>query len=177
MSLPPLVATFSTLVLSIIADGIAMSKPLVSLEGFYDLHLFPEKDRFDYTVSETHKASQAMHLVAIVSLMMALFLSVANAFMVSAADATSRAAKRLTILTTAVTALGVGSYLIAMVTLLKVALDYKHIADDIPLPTPKVHIESGAIMDIVGVFAAMSSFMLVMWAVVRSDRQGYLRII
>lgn len=177
MSLPPLIATFVTLTLSVISNSVAMTKPLVSLEGFYDLHLFPERDRFDYTVSETHKASQAMHIIAIVSLLMAFLFSLANVFVAFAGDVSSRASRKLAGLTTAVTALGMGSYLAAMVTLLKVAIDYKHIADDIPLPTPKVKMETGMIMDIVGLLSAVAAFMLVMLAVVRSDRQGYLRLV
>ena len=50
------------------------------------------------------------------------------------------------------------SYVAAVATLLKIALHYKHIADDLPIPTPNGKLESGAIMDIVGVLSVMAAF-------------------
>ena len=63
MSILPVGFTFATSVLAAISLCVAMTKPLVSLQGFYSLHLFPERDHFDYEVSTTHRASQILHVL------------------------------------------------------------------------------------------------------------------
>jgi len=177
MSVPPLALTLGSLALSIISDGFAMSKPLVSLEGYYDLHLFPERDRFDYTVSETHKASQAMHVMAAIMLGLAFLMSLGNIFFVSMEGSRNTGATRFTVLSTTLVGLGTACYIVAMSTLLKVGLDYKRIADDMPLPTPNAYMEIGATMDIVGLVSSIMAFILVTIAVVRTERQGFLRLV
>lgn len=179
MSVPPLAATLTTLLLAIISDGVAMTKPLASLEGFYELHLFPEKDRFDYTVSETHKASQWMHVIAFATLMLALIFTVINIFLSAQATGSdgNRYVRRFTMWSTTLVGLGTACYIAAVSMLIKVAADYKHIADDIPLPTPNAEMQTGGIMDLVGFMSAIAAFVLVMWAVVSTKRQGYMRLI
>lgn len=179
MSIPPLAGTLTGLLLAAISDVVTMVKPLASLEGFYDLHLFPERDRFDYTVSETHRASQWMHVVAFVTLVLALIFMVINIFLSAQATGTdgNRYVRRFTMWSTMLVGLGTACYVAAVSTLIKTMVDYKHIADDIPLPTPKAYVEVGAIMDLVGFLAATAAFILVMWAVVSTERQGYVRLI
>ena len=175
MSLPPLIATLGALTFSIISDAIAMTKPLVSLEGFYDLHLFPERDRFDYTVSETHKASQATHVIAICAMGLGFLVALGN--VIRPGDSGNATGKRFTVLSTTLVGLGLASYIVAISTLIKIGIDYKHIADDIPIINPKAEMELGAIMDIMGLLSAMVAFGLVISAVVRSNRQGFLRLL
>lgn len=176
MSIPPLAATLGALSLAIISNGFAMAKPLISIEGFYDLHLFPERDHFDYTVSETHKASQAMHMISFFALTMAFLMSFGNIFYTSANNVRDRVPNRITIIATSMIGLGSVCYVAGIACLLKMAVDYKHIGDDLPLPTPDAHMKSGAIMDIVGVISSILAFIFVMLAVVRSERGGLLRL-
>ncbi|KAJ3225559.1 hypothetical protein HK099_006593 [Clydaea vesicula] len=49
--------TLFLLGLSVVLLFLAITQPLVSIAGYYDLHLFPDNDRFDCKVSDTHQAS------------------------------------------------------------------------------------------------------------------------
>ena len=175
MSIPPVAATLGLLGLSIIADSLAMSKPLVSIAGYYDLHLFPENDHFDYRVSETHRASQAMHIISVILLSISFFMVLTA--VIFSTRWSDRAQRDFTVVTTASVVGATATYITAIATLLKIALDYKHIGDDIPLPTPDGKLEIGGIMDIVGFFSTLSACILVLLATIRANREGYLRLI
>jgi len=173
---PPLIFTLCAFVFALVSDGLAMTKPLASIEGFYDLHLFPERDRFDYRVSETHRACQFLHVTAFVVLFGAFVVSVVNVFYASLGYDGDRISKRMTMLCATFAGLAAACHFSGIATLVKVLIDYKHIADDLPV-TPKLQVEIGTIMDALGCCSSIFAFVLVLWTVVASDRQGHVRLL
>ncbi|KAJ3199891.1 hypothetical protein HK099_002967, partial [Clydaea vesicula] len=163
--------TLLLLGLSVISLVLAITQPLVSVAGYYDLHLFPDNDRFDYKVSNTHRASQAMHVLALVSLGTALLVLIVSHF-TSWPDSTFR---KMSAIQRTATVFGTAFYLAGVATLLKIAMDYKHIADDLPV-APNGSIEAGGILDIIGFASAFVSCMFVFFSTSRDNTDEYQRL-
>lgn len=174
MALPPAAASLSLLVLGMISDGLAMTRSLVSISGYYSLHLFPERDQFDYTVSEMHRTSQAMHVIAMILMGVASLMMISTLFF--AGTWSERVIRDFTMLSTATVVSSAAVYIVGVSTLLKVALDYKHIIDDYPIPSPDVKMELGSIMDIVGIASVITATILVLVTVIKSNREGAVRL-
>jgi hypothetical protein len=176
MAIAGITVLFLALVGSIAGLSVAISKPLVSLAGFYDLHLFPENDQFDYRVSEIHRASQSLHIIALVLFVIAL-ISLMSMFVFSAAFS-DRANRDCNVLVAAATIAAAATYAAALATLLKMALDYKKLADDLPdLPfVPESKVEIGSIMDIVGFIFAITGAVAVMSGIFRTNSEGHIRL-
>ncbi len=173
--LPPLAATMFTMAMTIISISLAITKPLVSLSGYYDLHLFPEYDKIDYQVSTIHKISQWMHILALVFACISFVLLVVTMFF--SGNFLDETQKDMTIISTVTTTVSAACYGVGISTLIKMAVDYKHMADDLPIPTPNAKIETGTIMDLVGVMSSLIAAVLVVTAVVKTSREGYIRLL
>jgi hypothetical protein len=157
-------------VLAVAGVATAISRPLGSLEGFYDLHLFPQRDRFDYEVSETHKFSQILHIFTLITMLVGLVFCVIDVILAMGNRAASAASNKIA---AAMIAMGTTSYIAAMMTLIKVMMDYAHIVDDLPVH-PKVDVREGFIMDIVGVLFAV--FAVIATVVKSRNNEGGIRI-
>lgn len=169
-----IISTMLTLGFSMASISVAIKKPLISLAGFYDLHLFPENDAIDYVVSETHHVSQIMHVVALMSMILSLGLLIFTFLM--GTSIVDQSARRISKATTACIIFSSVSYFIAITTLLKVGLDYKKLGDDLPL-VPKTEMEVGGIMDILGLFTIMVSASVMMITMMNgSSRRGSVRL-
>lgn len=174
MSLLPPVFSLLFMTVAIIGNSIAISLPLVSVSGIYDLHLFPSQDNIDYNVSETHLVSQWMHSFSLGLLLISFVLALISIFL--GPTFSDKAQENFTIFSTVAISGAATCYVVAVATLLKIAADYKRIKDDFPLPTPEGKMEIGGIMDIVGVLFALVSAGLIISTSVKTTREGHVRL-
>jgi hypothetical protein len=154
-----------TLMFAFISNGVALKKPLAMLVGFYDLHLFPENDHFDYRVSEVHRASQILHVISFCMMGLALVLMLGSLLFFSKDRWETSVDKELDVVAVATSGLAAATYLAGIFCLVKIAIDYKHLADDLPIPTPDWKLGVGSIMDILGVISSLFAFILAMLAI------------
>lgn len=170
----PLILSFFIVIASLTCCGLSLTKPLLSLEGFYELHLFPQADRFDYQVSELHYASQILHILALMLMIATACLLILNIIAYYYANEWSLREKLL-VITCILIGFGLASYIAAFATLAKVGIDYKRLADHIPLIHPKVAVELGGYMEIFGLVGCALAFMFVFAGTVAAP-EGYVAI-
>jgi hypothetical protein len=174
-SLPSLVATCSLVFGSIICISFAVTKPLISIQGIYDLHLFPENDVIDYTVSEFHRISQFSHIAALSFFMMSMLVMMT---LIILSNNVSESVKLDIIIVTIICiTIACLAHITGLATLIKIGLDYKHLGDSLPLPSPNATIKAGAFMDLIGLLTSIAALVVIYVATIsHNEITSYLPI-
>jgi hypothetical protein len=163
-------------VASVVALGLAVGAPLLTLGKVYDLHLFPRNDDIGYAESRTHIVSQVTHCLALGFFAVALLVSVGavSVFANVSRPLQNRITTSIAFLTTFATI----SHLIAIVTLIKIATDWKKKLNRLPIPPPNIDVDlrAGLYADFIGYIFAFSTCVLAVVTAVRLTRRGYVQL-
>ena len=161
---------------SVIVLSIAVSAPLLKLGNIYELHLFPRDDAIEYDTSKIHRTSQVTHCLAIVFFALAMLLSIGAASIFATRSALQQ--KRIATVFATFTALGTALHWIALATLIKMALDWKHKFERLPVPLPDVHVafQGGLYADFLGFMITFGTAIIALMSAFRLRRVSYVQL-
>ncbi len=175
-SLAPSIQILTGCVTSVVALSIAVGAPLLRIGSVYDLHLFPRNDDIEYDTSETHRASQVTHCLAIgfFAIAMLLALGAVSVF----ANGSALQQRRVATLLAAFTSLGATAHIIALATLIKLAIDWKHRFERLPIPLPDVQVNfrAGLYADFMGYIITFGTATVALVAAARLCRHSYVQL-
>ncbi len=155
---------------------ITMVEPLFRVANHYNVHLFPERDQLDYTVSHLHYISQNLHIAAAVFLGLAFICSFVETILEYLEINENRIIK---IMETINVIIATGLYIGGTITLGKVGQRIKDKLDHLPVPIPDIDIKVcwGGIFDVVGMFSVLLAVILTITLLVKSQkRTGYIEL-
>lgn len=163
-------------VTSVVALSLALGAPLLTLGKVYDLHLFPHNDSIGYAESTTHHVSQVAHCLALGFFALGMLISV-GAVSIFANVSRPLQNRLASVLAVSVT-LGTLSHLTALVTLIKIATDWKRKLNQLPIPPPNIHVDlrAGLYSDFIGYCLSFATCVIAVVAAVRLTRRGYVQL-
>lgn len=158
---------------------ITMVEPLFRVANHYNVHLFPDRDQINYTVSNLHYTSQNLHIASAVFLGLAFIFSfsetVSEYLFINKNKVTN-----LKIMETVNVIIGGSLYISGTITLGKVGQRIKDKLDNLPIPIPNVDIKVcwGGIFDVVGMFSILLAIILTVTLIVKNQKRqiGYVAL-
>jgi len=178
--MPPTLTTslqvLSGCVASVITLAIAISAPLLRVGGVYDLRLFPRADDLEYDTSHTHRASQVSHCFALAFFAVSLLVSVGALSVFAKGPAVQQ--RRIATALAVFAALGACFHLIALATLVKLAVHWKNKLDHLPIPMPDLRVDYrvGLYADFLGFIVTFGTSVMAIVAATRFRRGNYVQL-
>lgn len=151
---------------------ITMVEPLFRVANHYNVHLFPDRDQIDYTISNLHYTSQNLHIAAAVFLGLAFMFSFAE----TVSEYLSINENKITnfkIMETVNVVIGGCLYIAGTITLGKVGQCIKDKLDHLPIPIPDVDIKVcwGGIFDGIGMFSVLLAIILTITLIIKNQKR------
>jgi len=149
---------------------------MATVNGRYDLHLWPSRDAIHYAPSDLHRHCQNLHVATAVTLGFALLLT---ALQVSSRNAMPTTVAGRFRVASEVTILVAGAlYLASLSTLAALVSNLEKDVDRVPIPLPDVGVRaaSGAYLDASGFFAATVGSVVSLYGLITSGRDGYQQV-
>ena len=172
----PSIQILTGCIASVIVLSIAVSAPLLKASHagkVYELHIFPRNDAIEHDTSIIHRTSQVIHCLAIVFFVLA---SIAAASIFATGSALQQ--KRIATVLAAFTHLGAALHFVALVTLLKLAVDWTHKLERLPVPVPDVDVafQGAFCADVWGYMITLGTSFIAFVSASRLRRVSYVQL-